>query len=199
MGLLSHHSSTLLTMDLTPLLAAALGGAIALTAQLAAARSSRQVAQRQIDYERWEAWRRESADVWADLLFGVRSLDVDFGDLACLSDSQLEEVRDRTRRLIHSLDRLSALALDRQVGDWSQQLGGLIASLSLLLPSHTGCDDEERAREYQDHRHLLHAQFDWNDGDRSSQLDRFRDALTASTDPPDRVHKRRHGAGHRLR
>lgn len=178
-------------MDPTPLLATAAGGAIALAAQVATARSTRQLAQRQIDYDRWEDWRRESADVWADLLSGVRSLDTDFEDVASLSDDELKDLRKRTRTLVHSLDRLSALALDRKVSDWSRQLAGLFASLALVIPSHHGCDDEDQAKEYQNHRHLLHAAFEWNDRDRSTQLERFWDALRHSTDPPQRPSDRR--------
>ncbi len=99
------------------------------------ARSARHVAQRQVDYERWDAWRREGR-AFGQTCYPASALDADFKDLARLPDDGLKDLRRRTGMLVHSLDRLSAVALDRKVGDWSRQLAGLFGSLALLLPSY---------------------------------------------------------------
>lgn len=180
-------------MDLTPVMAAAVGGAIALAAQAATARTAMQTSQRQIDYERWESWRREAAIIWADLLAVVREMNVDFSSLVSRSDDELDALRARSITVVRGLDHLAVLALDRRVGDWSRQLAGMLATLARLLPSHHGCDDPDRAKRYEDHRRFLEAQVEWNDGDRSSQLTRFREALRESADPPMRRDRRRQG------
>lgn len=187
-------------MDLTPLLAAGIAGAIALAAQLLNATFARATSQQQIDYERWEAWRREGAAMWADLLAAVRDLDCDFDDLTDKTDAELAVLRSSAQQVIHGLDRLSILALDRRAADWSRQLARSLNELRTLLPQSHEYLNEDTAQRFQTHRELLHAHFDWNDGDRSSQLERFRDALLHSTDPPTRSRRRlRHARPRHLR
>jgi hypothetical protein len=69
-------------MDLTPILAATVGGLIAFLTQFTTTRLTRHVAQSQIDYKRWDDWRAAGANVHADLMGCIRTLDVGFDDLA---------------------------------------------------------------------------------------------------------------------
>ena len=178
-------------MDPTPLLAAAIAGVIAATTQLLATRSAGDTSQRQIDYQRWEAWRRDGAGVWADLVAAVRDLERDFDDLAGMTDKELEDLRNRVQMVVHDLDRLSVLALDRTVGDWSRHVARSLSEIRSRFPTDAGCVDEETALEFHQYRDLLHARFDWNDGDRSTPLERFREALDHSIEPPARSRRRR--------
>jgi len=169
------------TSALAPVLA---GGTIALAGQFVGANRAGRIAQVQIDFERWEGWRREAAGAWADVMSVFRVLDQPFDDLASSDDDELARIRHEAAVAVASLDRLSALTLDGRVAEWSAQLARQVVALAAALPTHATCDDEQAAERFEQLRHTLHSPFDWNDGTRTTQLERLRDVLRKAADPP---------------
>lgn len=174
----------LLLMDLIALWSTVAGGVLVLVAQLVTARTQQDVARLQIDFNRWDRWREESAEIWADVLEAVRTVDLEFVRLRELPPDELAATRSGVLEAVHGLDRLSVMALDRRVADWAVTVAGLLRSLAACIPSNPSRGELEDAAEYDELRHLLRERFNWNDGDRSTQLDRLRDALAHATDPP---------------
>lgn len=174
-------------MDPGSAFAVAVGGLIALTTQAVSSRSARMTAEMGVDFERWEAWRREGADVWADVAWTAHELDRDYVDLAADGEEHLAALRARAESVARRLHRLTALTLSRDVSDWAAHLAPLFAELRRALPTHADCDDEDCAKRYQELRHLLHAKVDWNDGRSSTEVERLRDGLLRATEPPSRL------------
>jgi len=187
-------------MDPTPIVATAVGSLIALLTQRTTTRLARDVAQREIDYRRWDDWRVAGPNVHADLMACIRPLDAGFDTLARLTDVELAALRQRVEAVTHSIDHLSALALERRVADWSSHLAPVLWGLASRLPPHQGCDDPVLEGAYEDRRLALHERFEWNDGECSTVIDRFLDALRAAAEPPSaRKRRRRCGRNGSLR
>lgn len=127
----------------------------------------------------------------------VRRLDAGFDALARLTDAELGALRQRVEAVIRGVDHLSALALERRVADWSSHLAPVLWDLASQLPPHQGCDDPVLAGAYEDTRLALHQRFEWNDGDCSTVIDRFLDALRAAAEPPSARRRRRWRNGSR--
>lgn len=184
-------------MDLTALWSTIVGGSLVLVAQLVTARTQQDIARVQINYNRWDRWREESAEIWADALKAVRAVDAEFVRLRELPPDALQATRDEVLQSVHGLDRLGVLALDHRVSDWAVTVAGHLRSLAALLPPDDSPGDLEAAAKFEELRHLLHERFYWNDGDRSTQLDRLREALMHATDPPALTRRRSFGGRRR--
>jgi hypothetical protein len=171
-------------MDTSALLPVVVGGTIALVSQIVGTNRAGRVAQVQIDFDRWEGWRREAANAWAEVMSVLRILDQPFEDLATCGDDELARIRHEAGVAVASLDRLSALTLDHRVAEWSAQLARQVVALVAALPTHPNCDDEQAAERFRQLRHILHSPFEWNDGTSTTQVERLRDVLRKAADPP---------------
>jgi hypothetical protein len=171
-------------MDVTVLAASGLTGVIALATQFLGQRGMLATRREERDFEVRLSARRESADLFAMVRALARGLDRPYQDLAALSEDQVDLLRAEVNGVVHGLDRLTVLLLNKNTSEWAVAVTDLFLELLEWFPSHPGCDDVERSDGFEVRRHLIHSAFDWNDGSRSSQVIRFRDAVIAAGETP---------------
>lgn len=184
---------------LLPFAAVIVGALVTYAAQFVASRTALANGRDQIEYPRWDGWRTVAADTWAEVASLARRLDRPFCEVARLSDIEIASLREATTKVEHDLQRLSILALSRNVAEWASESARIYGGLIEVLPSHSGCSDIDQAEAYREAVHLLHATFSWNDGTRTTIVDRLRDSVMGVASPPSLGRPRRLVSGPRRR